>query len=65
MFIIRADGNSVIGMGHVMRCLSIADAVKVQGVEPVFVTACEECISMIEQRGFQARLLTTDYRDML
>lgn len=65
MFIIRADGNSVIGMGHVMRCLSIADAVKEQGTEPIFVTACEECVAMITQRGFQARLLTTDYRDML
>ena len=65
MFMIRADGNSVIGMGHVMRCLSIADAVKEQGVQPIFVTACDECIPMIEQRGFQARLLTTDYRDML
>lgn len=65
MFIIRADGNSVIGMGHVMRCLSIADALKQQGAQPIFVTACEECIPMIEQRGFQARLLTTDYKDMI
>lgn len=65
MFIIRADGNSVIGMGHVMRCLSIADGMKQQGVNPVFVTACEESIPMIEQRGYQARLLTTDYREML
>ncbi len=65
MFIIRADGNSVIGMGHIMRCLSIADAVKAQGTEPIFVTACEECIPMIEQRGFRTRWLTTDYRDML
>lgn len=65
MYIIRADGNSVIGMGHVMRCLSIADVMKKQGILPVFVTACEECISIIEQRGYQTRLLTTDYRDML
>lgn len=65
MFIIRADGNSVIGMGHVMRCLSIADAVKAKGIAPIFVTACEECIPMIEQRGFRARLLTTDYRNMI
>ncbi len=65
MFIIRADGNSVIGMGHVMRCLSIADAVKAKSIAPIFVTACEECIPMIEQRGFQTRLLTTDYRDMI
>lgn len=65
MLIIRADGNAVIGMGHVMRCLSIADALKEQGTQPLFVTACKECISVIEQRGFQTRLLTTDYRDML
>lgn len=65
MFIIRADGNSVIGMGHVMRCLSIADAMKQLGMESLFVTACQECVSVIEQRGFQVKLLTTDYRDML
>lgn len=65
MLIIRADGNAVIGMGHVMRCLSIADALKEKGAQPLFVTACKECISVIEQRGFQTRLLTTDYRDML
>lgn len=26
MFYIRADGNTKIGMGHVMRCLSVAEA---------------------------------------
>ena len=26
MILFRADGNSAIGLGHVMRCLSIADA---------------------------------------
>ena len=25
-FVFRADGNSDIGLGHVMRCMSIADA---------------------------------------
>ncbi len=48
-----------------MRCLSIADAVKAQGIEPLFVTACEECAPVIKQRGFQIRLLTTDYREMM
>lgn len=64
MYIIRADGNSTIGMGHIMRCLSIASAMKEQGSEPVFVTACKECIPMIEQKGFKTRLLSTDYREM-
>lgn len=65
MFFIRADGNSEIGMGHIMRCLSIADAVKEQGTNPVFITSCKECIPVIEQRGYQTRLLSTDYREML
>ena len=26
MILFRADANSSIGMGHIMRCLSIADA---------------------------------------
>lgn len=65
MFVIRADGNSVIGMGHIMRCLTIAEEMKRQGMKPVFVTACEEGVSVIEKRGFTAKLLTTDYRDMM
>lgn len=64
MYIIRADGNSTIGMGHIMRCLSIACAMKEQGCEPIFVTACKECIPIIEQNGFKTKLLTTDYREM-
>lgn len=28
MFYIRADGNAKIGIGHIMRCLSIAEAIK-------------------------------------
>lgn len=61
MNIIRADGNSRIGMGHVMRCLSIADAMKER---PLFVTACGECRQLIEERGYQTAVLPTDYQNM-
>lgn len=64
MYVIRADGNSAIGMGHVMRCLSIADALKETGAEPVFMTADDDCREMIENRGFQVHVLGTDYRSM-
>lgn len=64
MYIIRADGNTAIGMGHVMRCLSIADAMVEAGIRPVFMTADRECVSMIENRGFEVYVLGTDYRDM-
>lgn len=66
MFYIRADGNSQIGMGHIMRCLSIAEVMEeVTGQKPVFITADDECSALITDRGFERRVLHTDYRDML
>lgn len=63
MVIIRADGNGTIGMGHVMRCLSIADALCKQE-EVLFVTACQECVSVIQGRGYEVVCLEYDYRQM-
>ena len=67
MLYIRADGNTEIGMGHVMRCLSIAEAVaEMDGQpKPVFLTADEGCCHLITDRGFQSIVLNTDYRDMM
>lgn len=67
MLYIRADGNTEIGMGHVMRCLSIAEAVaETDGQpKPVFITADEGCCHLITARGFQSIVLNTDYRDMI
>ena len=39
MICIRADGNQQIGTGHIMRCLSLADALREQGGKIMFVTA--------------------------
>lgn len=61
MVIIRADGNGTIGMGHVMRCLSIADALRKQKEEVLFVTACQECASVIQERGYEIVCLDNDY----
>ena len=67
MLYIRADGNTEIGMGHVMRCLSVAEAVTDIDSQhpPVFITADEGCRSMIEDRGFRVIVLNTDYKDMM
>lgn len=58
---IRADGNPSLGMGHIMRCLSIADEMRGR---IIFITACEECVDKIKERGYEALLLDTDYRHM-
>lgn len=67
MFYIRADGNTKIGMGHVMRCLSVAEAAAEMDClfPPVFILADETCCPLIEERGFKAIVLHTDYRDMM
>lgn len=67
MLYIRADGNTDIGMGHVMRCLSVAEAAADidRGQGPVFITADEGCRGMIEDRGFRVIVLHTDYKDMM
>jgi spore coat polysaccharide biosynthesis predicted glycosyltransferase SpsG len=36
--ILRADGSSTLGMGHIMRCLALAVGLKASDIEPVFVT---------------------------
>lgn len=64
MFYIRADGNDKIGIGHVMRCLSIAEAAKERASQPVFIAADYECRALIKDRGFSVIVLDTDYQDM-
>ena len=36
MIAFRTDGDSRIGMGHIMRCLSIADAARRRGEDCIF-----------------------------
>ncbi len=64
MFYIRADGNEKIGMGHVMRCLSIAEALRAQEEKVLFVTADDKASGAIEDRGFPVEILFTGYDDM-
>ncbi len=64
MILIRADGNETIGTGHVMRCLSVADALAEIGTDIRFLLADETMLPAIRQRGFAARVLDSDYRNM-
>lgn len=61
MIWIRADANKEIGMGHVMRCLSIADALKKRGEQVCFLTADESAAALFRERGQEYRVLHSDY----
>lgn len=64
MFIFRADGNPETGAGHIMRCLSIADAAAAEFVPCMFVTADGNFSATITERGHEAVILDTDYSYM-
>lgn len=61
---IRADGNESLGMGHLMRCMTIATACKMQGAMCVFFVAQEQAGVFVRERGFACKVLDTDYQDM-
>lgn len=57
--IFRVDASLLIGSGHVMRCLTLADELRQRGTDIVFV--CREhprnMIGFIEAKGFPVRRL--------
>ena len=61
--IIRADGNTKIGAGHLMRCLTVAETIEKNRV--LFVCADEESAKLAMEHGFHAFVLNTDYKDMM
>ncbi len=62
--VIRADGNADIGVGHLMRCLTIAEYIR-DHTHVVFWCADEASAALAESRGYKAEVLETDYHDML
>lgn len=65
-YIFRADGNSKIGVGHIMRTLTIATALRKQlEADPIlFICADEDSAAVVESRGFQSQVLGTAYDHM-
>ena len=56
MIAFRADGSNIIGAGHIMRCLTIADAFD-DKKDICFITCNEDSVSLINERGYEAYCL--------
>ena len=64
MILFRADGNTKIGMGHIMRCLSIADTFQRRGKDCAFVLADTSMQETISARKYKTVILDSDYQYM-
>jgi UDP-2,4-diacetamido-2,4,6-trideoxy-beta-L-altropyranose hydrolase len=51
---IRVDASTRIGMGHVMRCVTLAEVLRKQSAEVIFICRSQpgDCIDWIRERGF-------------
>ncbi|HDO26306.1 MAG TPA: UDP-2,4-diacetamido-2,4,6-trideoxy-beta-L-altropyranose hydrolase, partial [Nitrospirae bacterium] len=58
----RADASMVIGTGHVIRCLTLADELGRQGASISFISRETEgnLIELIEERGYSVHALPAD-----
>lgn len=64
MFYIRTDGNSQIGAGHIMRCISIAEALKDMGKVTIFIVSDEESAKLVRARGFGYLVLYSRWNNL-
>jgi UDP-2,4-diacetamido-2,4,6-trideoxy-beta-L-altropyranose hydrolase len=58
-FAFRTDASLQIGTGHVMRCLTLADALRKRGAQSTFICRLHagHLLDLIQQRGHTARAL--------
>lgn len=61
MIYIRTDANNEIATGHVMRCITIADKLKQQGVEVCFVVSDEESTPLICEKNFLTIVMNVNW----
>lgn len=66
-YILRVDGNASIGIGHIMRTLTVADALMETENSQTMLILCSDSdsVSIVATRGYKAYCLGTDYRDLM
>jgi len=58
---IRADANGEVGMGHIMRCITIAKQIKELGHETVFFTADGYANDLLKRAGMESICLDSPW----
>ena len=65
--LIRTDSSDIVGTGHLMRCLTLADALKNKGADVHFI--CRNLRGNVnrlaEQRGYKLHLLSAPAREFV
>ena len=64
MIIFRADANETVATGHLMRCMTIADACREKGMECEFWLAEDKETERLRQAGFSYRILGSQWDDL-
>ena len=64
MIIFRADANETVATGHLMRCMTIAEACREKGVECEFWLAEDKETERLRQAGFSYRILGSQWDDL-
>lgn len=59
----RVDGNSTIGAGHIVRCVSVAQEAEAQGSKAVFVSSNEESAKILRKYNFEPLLIGGDLKN--
>ena len=60
----RVDGNSQIGAGHIMRCLSIGIAARAIGIECCYIISDDCFFEVLKSNNFRTLILNSDYSKM-
>lgn len=61
---IRADGNEILGMGHLMRCFALAKEWEKQYGPSCFFTADETARQVVLKHGFKAVCLNSSWKNL-
>ncbi len=64
MIYIRVDANEQIATGHLMRTISIAEAIRKEGEDCCFITSDHNCDEKLDKRGFKKICIDSLWNDL-